>query len=200
MLLSSCKQESYIPVLLPDVVYQDIGVKINAGSPPLEIDVDDDDNPEYTFLVSSQETNGRTRQLFRLQGSIQGILTSVVHSRARLYDEVEGCNTADPYALEAMVFRSGDTVDEELDNWRMVGDFHLYDNCFGPECACTDASSVLDYRPLERGEIGYLILRFIRLERKHFAWIEIERLDQEEVAFLVKRVAWRSKAGEALGV
>ena len=197
----ACKTEEVPPVEAKEVVVRQMDIPVNVNSPPYNIDIDSNGITDYRILVSEETNNSRTKAIFRIEGVINGILTTVIHSKLVELSEAQQCDVLYPSVLVAQILPSESIIGDNLDDdWFLVGDFHHYDLCYGASCNCQGLDSDVDYLPLTAGTSGFIGIRFIRRARKHFGWIEIERTTGSEPTYIIKRVAWRRTPYVALTI
>jgi hypothetical protein len=199
LLISGCKTEEVPPVIPSEVVIRHLNQPLRLGMEPYQLDLDSNGFTDYRILVSGESTVNRSKAIFRVEGVINGILTTVVHGTLRELSEEQQCDVLYPSVLEASMMVPAESVSEAIGlDWWMIGDFHHNDFCFGSSCACPGSSADVEYIPLPPGGTGYIGLRFIRRARKHYGWMEVQRSASVENEYLLKRVAWRRSPEQPL--
>lgn len=191
LLFQACKEEERPPEPLPAVIYKQYDKAIVQDGSPFLLDVDSNGRIDYTLTVTIDEQQGYDKAIFRLKGEIFGIYTSSIYAPLWELSESEQCNVFYSSVLAAANFEPGDSISNALgDNWRFTGDFHHGQSCLSPSCPCPVPSSDITYVPIEKGSIGYVGLRFIIRNRKHYAWIELEHSATTGQEYVIRRIAY----------
>jgi hypothetical protein len=184
---------------LEEIVVRHVEFILRPGIQEIELDIDSNGVPDYRLMVYHESNVSRSKAILRVEGVISGLLTNVVHGTLRELNEQQLCDVAYPSVLEAGVLSFNSMVGSELDpDWWMIGDYHHYDHCFGGNCTCPGETVDIEYLPLDKGNKGYLGLRFVRDGQRHYGWMELERSISEEVEYIVRRLSWRRSPGQSI--
>lgn len=195
----SCGPDRPDPVVKPEINIRHLDLVLSAGDEPYELDVDSNGTTDYRLLVYVENTPNREKAIFRVEGRINDLLTTVIHGNLIELTEEQQCDITYLSVLEARLLQPGSTVGDNLNyDWWMIGDFHHNENCFGGGCTCPGTESDIEYIPLSEGASGYIGLRFVRYRRLHYAWLEVRRMATAEPTYIVERLAWRRSPETAL--
>ena len=188
--MTSCNTEEPPPEPEPAVIVKTYDWLLEDDGSPFFIDIDGNGLIDYTITITIDHRTGFDKAIFRLKGEISGIYTSSIYAPLKILTESELCNVFYTTVLAATIFESEDSLGNHLDpQWRFTGDFHHGQSCVSPSCSCPTTDSDITYIPVD-GRIGYIGLRFIIKNRKHFAWMEVENMQTIPEQYTLKRIAY----------
>jgi len=196
VLVFSCKTDELIPVR-PALIIHDIQLDLPPSENSYAIDLDSNGFVDFNLLVHEYTGDFNTKLIMRMQGVISSPFTTVIHGNLRELNSAEQCNVTYESILEPTIFQSGDSIGSNLDlKWYLIGDFHHSQLCGGGGCACADPDSDITYVPIAQGDTGYVAVRFLIRQRKHYGWLEIERSATDEMAYTITRIAYNRFFGK----